>query len=621
MKIRVYQINSDKDENRMMFMAYDRLELFQGSSEIDCKIYDKVYDKEVDCSNLEEVYTLLNIHRPADYEGRSLSVSDVVEVYESDAVPSGFYFCDSVGFKQVTFHPEECGISERINGQNAEKISVLFVEPGKYPRMIEIEDSLEAMQDTVKGDIEEFMPYEDEVAIICNEESKMNGMSPNRAIYCEPEGTKDREMADIIFGPFFVCYAPAESEKFLSLPKELAQKYEAQFKFPERFFKHGDEIKAVPYAQRPDATAVLPIEGRNGWNRRFGRWVNRGATGIAVFDGESVGRSRLKYYFDISDTHESRFARPVPIWTMRPEYEPTVIESLENSFGELEDQADLASALLSAAQNAVEDNMQDYLAELKYYKESSFLEELDDLNIEVEYRRTLENSIGFMLLVRCGIDPANYFTDDDFRDVVDFNTPNTLNALGSATGDIGQMCLSTISRTALTLQRQTEKANRTFEEKPAIQYSEAEKDFPLIFPFGFNGVTIKKMDGKLKRCGNVDADNLLTESRLIKFIEPHSFRTQLHQRFFLYAGTGAFSRGRAPPYCVIASILVPGALPAIVFATLVTADSAGKAGTVGAKLVILNIPAFCCSAFVRPAVFPHGRFPVMRNNASVFEIE
>lgn len=241
-------------------------------------------------------------------------------------------------------------------------------------------------------------------------------------------------------------------------------------------FRLPFDEQVLLYAQRPDATAVLPIEGRNGWNRRFGRWVNRGATGIAVFDGESVGRSRLKYYFDISDTHESRFARPVPIWTMRPEYESTVIESLENSFGELEDKADLASALLSAAKNAVEDNMQDYLAELKYYKESSFLEELDDLNIEVEYRRTLENSIGFMLLVRCGIDPANYFTDDDFRDVVDFNTPNTLNALGAATGDIGQMCLSTISRTALTLQRQAEKANRTFEEKPAIQYSEAEID-------------------------------------------------------------------------------------------------------------------------------------------------
>ena len=224
-------------------------------------------------------------------------------------------------------------------------------------------------------------------------------------------------------------------------------------------------------AQRPDATAVLPIEGKNGWNKRFGRWVNRGATGIAVFDGDAVGRSRLKYYFDISDTHESRFARPVPIWTMRPEYEPAVIEALENSFGELADKTDLAAALLSAAKNAVEDNMPDYLTELKYYKENSFLEELDDLNIEVEYRRTLENSIGYMLLARCGIDPTCYFTDDDFRDVVDFSTPETLNALGTATGDIGQMCLSAVSRTALTMQRQ----NRTFAEKPTIQYPEAEK--------------------------------------------------------------------------------------------------------------------------------------------------
>lgn len=346
MKIRIYQINSDRDENRMMFLSHDRLERFQGSPEVDSKIYDKVYDKEVDCSNLEEVYTLLNIDHPEDYRGRSLSVSDVVEVYESDAIPQGFYFCDSFGFKQVTFHTEKCGISERMNEQSTEIISVLLVEPGKYPRMIEIEDSLEAMQRVVGGDIEEFMPYEDDIAIICNEEGKMNGMSPNRAIYSEPEevemtygeltgrfrqaeregrhisgyivftqdsfteayseeqrtyavssnnkafiegmggysiyassldgsdpcvrleaymadehGGKDgwkiercymkdpesREMVDIIFGQFFVCYAPAESEKFLSLPKELAQKYEARFKFPERFFKQGNEIKAVPY--------------------------------------------------------------------------------------------------------------------------------------------------------------------------------------------------------------------------------------------------------------------------------------------------------------------------------------------------------------------------------------
>ena len=174
-------------------------------------------------------------------------------------------------------------------------------------------------------------------------------------------------------------------------------------------FRLPFDEQVLLFAQRPDATAVLPIDGKNGWNQRFGRWVNRGATGIAVFDGDAVGRSRLKYYFDISDTHESRFARPVPIWTMRPEYEPAVTEALENSFGELEDKFDLAAALLSAAKNAVEDNMPDYLTELKYYKENSFLEELDDLNIEVEYRRALENSIGFMLLARCVIDPAEYF--------------------------------------------------------------------------------------------------------------------------------------------------------------------------------------------------------------------
>ena len=239
-------------------------------------------------------------------------------------------------------------------------------------------------------------------------------------------------------------------------------------------FRLPFDEQVLLYAQRPNATAVLTIDGRNGWNQRFGRWVNRGATGIAVFDGDSIGRSRLKYYFDISDTHESRFSRSVPIWTMRPEYESAVVEALENSFGELVDKNSFAAALLSASQNAVQDNMPDYLAELKYYKENSFLEELDDLNIEVEYRRALENSIGFMLLTRCGIDPAEYFTEDDFRDIADFSTPETLNALGTATGDIGQMCLSVISRTVPPLQRQAQRETGTFAPVPNIQYSETE---------------------------------------------------------------------------------------------------------------------------------------------------
>ena len=227
------------------------------------------------------------------------------------------------------------------------------------------------------------------------------------------------------------------------------------------------------YAQRPDATAVLEIER---WNRQFGRWVNRGANGIAVFDGEHNGKPWLKYYFDISDTHEGRFPRPVPLWTVREEYAPDIIETLENSFGELEHKEDLGEALLSAAKNAVEDNMPDYFSELKTLTEGSFLEELDELNLEVEYRRAVENSIGYMLLVRCGLDPSDYFEDDDFRDVLNFNTPQTLNALGVATGDISQMCLSAISRTVLALQRQPQKENRTFEPQQENQYAVTEQE-------------------------------------------------------------------------------------------------------------------------------------------------
>ena len=240
-----------------------------------------------------------------------------------------------------------------------------------------------------------------------------------------------------------------------------------------RNYRLSFDEQLLVYAQRPDATAVLEIER---WNRQFGRWVNRGANGIAVFDGEHNGKPRLKYYFDISDTHEARFPRPVPLWTVREEYAPDIIETLENSFGELERKEDLGEALLSAAKNAVEDNMPDYLAELKTLTEGSFLEELDELNLEVEYRRAVQNSIGYMLLVRCGLDPSEYFEDMDFRDVTDFNTPQTLNALGVATGDISQMCLSAISRTVLALQRQPQKENRTFEPQQKNQYAVTEQE-------------------------------------------------------------------------------------------------------------------------------------------------
>lgn len=252
--------------------------------------------------------------------------------------------------------------------------------------------------------------------------------------------------------------APAEWQQFLT---SACRNYRLPF----------DEQLLV-YAQRPDATAVLEIER---WNKKFGRWVNRGANGIAVFDDAQGGKQRLKYYFDVSDTHAGRFARSVPLWTVRPEYAPDIIEAMENSFGELEQKDDLGAALLSVAKNAVEDNMPDYLAELKNFTEGSFLEELDELNLEVIYRRTLQNSIGYMLTVRCGLEPSEYFEDDDFRDVLNFNTPETLNALGVATGDISQMCLSEIARTTLALQRHPQKENRTFEATQENQYPVTEQ--------------------------------------------------------------------------------------------------------------------------------------------------
>ena len=209
------------------------------------------------------------------------------------------------------------------------------------------------------------------------------------------------------------------------------------------------------YAQRPDATAVLEMER---WNRQFGRWVNRGAKSIAVFGDD--GQNCLKLYFDVSDTHASRFARPLPIWTMHPAFEPEVIETLEATFGNLSEKENLADAVRSACHNAVADNITDYLQDLRDCREDSLLEELDDLNLEVFYRDALEVSVAYMLMTRLGLRADDYFTADEFAHVYEFNTPPTINALGIATSDIAEMGLREISRTVMQAQRDQFFANR-----------------------------------------------------------------------------------------------------------------------------------------------------------------
>ena len=234
-----------------------------------------------------------------------------------------------------------------------------------------------------------------------------------------------------------------------------------------RNYKLRFDEQLLIFAQRPDATAVLEIER---WNTSFGRWVNKGAKGIAVFEDANRSRQRLIHYFDISDTHESRYSRPVPIWEMKDEYADSVIETLESFFGELERKNSLGNAIMSAAQNAVEDNLPDYLSDLVDGVENSFLEELNEDMISNIYKKVVTNSVAYMMMSRLGIDTEEYFEADDFRDVTNFNTQDTLNALGIATSDIAEMGLSEISKTVMAL----DKENRTFDRRNGFEYNKDE---------------------------------------------------------------------------------------------------------------------------------------------------
>ena len=236
-----------------------------------------------------------------------------------------------------------------------------------------------------------------------------------------------------------------------------------------RNYKLRFDEQLLIFAQRPDATAVLEIER---WNTSFGRWVNKGAKGIAVFEDADRSRQRLTHYFDISDTHESRYSRPVPLWNMRDEYDASVIETLESTFGELENKSSLSNAVMSAAQNAAEDNLPDYLNDLVYISEDSFLEELSEDMIASLYKKVVTNSVAYMMMSRLGINAEEYFEADDFRDVTNFNTQDTLNALGIATSDIAEMGLSEISKTVMALDRE----NRIIDEQSQFDYNKDNKD-------------------------------------------------------------------------------------------------------------------------------------------------
>ena len=311
MNIKIYQINAERDVNHLMFLSMFNLKKQGLDEKVNSEIYDLVFEGDVNAFNLEDVYFMFNSDVPHEYKGRSLSVSDVVEVSGDENIKDGFYFCDRFGFKSVEFDKTVCQnilSSEEMRNLNInelrnefpegtavkltkmenepqmyeglkgvvtsvddigqihvkwengstlalntktdifekdtlnQKLTVLFVEPKKFPKEIQIDDTLEAMQELVDGYIEEYMPFEDEVALICNEEGKSRKMPLNRAIYGD-----DNKISDIIAGSFFIVKAPMDSEKYESLSKDLIEKYSHKFKYPERFAKVYGEIKAIPY--------------------------------------------------------------------------------------------------------------------------------------------------------------------------------------------------------------------------------------------------------------------------------------------------------------------------------------------------------------------------------------
>ena len=281
MNIKIYQVDMDRDKNNVAFMRLESLERFQGSSQVQSDIYNKVFEGEVDCKSLDDVYQMFNLNHPADFCGHSLSVSDVVEVVSSSnivgkidylktgmssvytdfveytqaqerlreenvefkahnyddvqvpVVEKGFYFCDSFGFKNVDFEPEKAG-------KIPDAMKVVLLEPGKVAKITEISGSLKGMQRVVAGDIEPFYPFEDKACIIVNDEGKMRGLDFNRGVYDE-----NKKLVDILAGNAFIC--GVGTDDFCSLSDEQLSKYQKIFEFPERFFKINDQIKGIKY--------------------------------------------------------------------------------------------------------------------------------------------------------------------------------------------------------------------------------------------------------------------------------------------------------------------------------------------------------------------------------------
>ena len=216
--------------------------------------------------------------------------------------------------------------------------------------------------------------------------------------------------------------------------------------FASRSFKLPFPAQVLAYAQRPDAAALMKSSD---WEAVYGRPVKKGCHGVPVPEGRG---KKLVYYYDIADTRETDESRPVPLWHVRPENQKGIGKALESYLGKLEDASGFAETLLAAARKTVACTLDDRLDDLAAHSPGSLLEELDSDNLLAAYRAMIENSVGYMLLSRCGLDPSPHFIDEDFYGLLDFNTPSTLTILGSAVTETAAMCLSVIAKAMRRMQ-------------------------------------------------------------------------------------------------------------------------------------------------------------------------
>ena len=234
-------------------------------------------------------------------------------------------------------------------------------------------------------------------------------------------------------------------------------------------YKYPFNDQVLIYAQRPEAVACAKIEA---WNKQVGRWVNRGAKGIALLS-EDNGYTNLRYVFDIADTN-SKFGKSFRLWSVPKPYEVDIIESLENKYGELEDKSSLGLAIKSVSKILVEDNMQDYLEDLKFYRENSSLEPMTDEAVQILFQNALENSIAFSMIKRCGLNPNNYFTNEDFTPILAFDSYETITRLGVATSEISEMGIREIYNTIKKLRINEINKIRTFDIDKDLSYDVSE---------------------------------------------------------------------------------------------------------------------------------------------------